>query len=220
MAESAIPAVPRTAAQRDRYERILKAGWSMLGSGGEEALQMKDLPYRADVSLSTLYRYFPSKDHLLLAIALDMYERALRQVAGEPPHGDSVRERVTNHLLRQFRAEQRSPKLTAALYRVLGLTTPIHTEVLERIQQLHLAIIRTVAESDGVLISDQQVRVLPIIQGSWGVATRRWLAGTASAADARFEIRMSCRLLDLPDEEIKEELAQAMQAVGSGQSAS
>lgn len=30
------------------------------------ALQMKDLAQRADVSLATLYRYFPAKDHVLL----------------------------------------------------------------------------------------------------------------------------------------------------------
>jgi hypothetical protein len=30
-------------------------------------------------------------------------------------------------------------------------------------------------------------------------ATRRWLAGVSSAAEARFEIRMGCYLLSAPD---------------------
>ena len=36
---------------------------------------MKELSQRADVSLATLYRYFPAKDHVLLAITLSRYER-------------------------------------------------------------------------------------------------------------------------------------------------
>ena len=38
----------------------------MLSAGGEDALQMKELSQRADVSVATLYRYFPAKDHVLL----------------------------------------------------------------------------------------------------------------------------------------------------------
>lgn len=59
--------------------------------GGEDMLQMKELAQRAGVSLATLYRYFPSKDHVLLAIALGRYENALRRVAGEPPRGRPCR---------------------------------------------------------------------------------------------------------------------------------
>jgi len=42
----------------------------MLAAGGEDALQMKDLSQRAGVSVASLYRYFPAKDHVLLAILL------------------------------------------------------------------------------------------------------------------------------------------------------
>src|SRR5215469_14352960 len=57
-------AVPTTAAQRARYERVLHAGTAILTAGGEDALQMKELAQRASVSLDTLYRYFPSKEHV------------------------------------------------------------------------------------------------------------------------------------------------------------
>ncbi len=57
----------------------------MLAAGGEDALQMKDLSQRAGVSLATLYRYFPAKDHVLLAILLSRYTTALAQVTAEIP---------------------------------------------------------------------------------------------------------------------------------------
>ena len=124
MRQAMTPATPSTPAQHDRYQRMLQTATAMLASGGEDALQMKELAERAVVSLATLYRYFPSKDHLLLAISHSRYENALRRVSGEPPRGATVQERVTGHLLREFRAEQRDQRLTAALTRVLTDTRP------------------------------------------------------------------------------------------------
>src|SRR6202035_1679649 len=115
-----IPATPSTRAQHDRYRRMLQAATAMLASGGEDALQMKELAERAVVWLATLYRYFPSKDHLLLAIVQSRDENALRRVTGEVPRGPGVQERLTSHLLREFRAEQRDQRLPAALPRVLS----------------------------------------------------------------------------------------------------
>ena len=41
------PAVPSTPAQHNRYARMLQVATAMLASGGEEALQMKELADRA-----------------------------------------------------------------------------------------------------------------------------------------------------------------------------
>jgi AcrR family transcriptional regulator len=207
----AVPATPSTPAQRDRYARILQAATAALEKGGADGLQMKDLPQLADVSLATLYRYFPSKEHLLLAIAFDRYERALRRVTEAPPHGGTVRERVTSYLLREFGAEQRNQQLTSALHHALTDTSRGHSAALERIAHLHEQILRIVAEADGPL-SDGQQRVLPLVRGVFGEATRRWMTGMSSAADARFQIRTGCRLLDLPEDVISEDTAKSTPA--------
>src|SRR5215469_7635141 len=110
-----VPAIPSTAAQHGRYERILQAAMAMLALGGEDMLQMKELAQRAEVSLATLYRYFPAKEHVVLAIAVRRYEDALALVAERPPGGATVQERVTSYLLREFRAVQRDQKLTASI---------------------------------------------------------------------------------------------------------
>jgi AcrR family transcriptional regulator len=191
------PATPSTPAQHGRYERVLQAATAMLALGGEETLQMKDLAQRAEVSLATLYRYFPSKDHVLLAISSSRYENALQRVAGEPPHGATVQERVTNHLLREFRAEQRDQQLTATLTRVLTDTRPDYRPVIYQLLQLHIKILQQVAVG-GSPISGEQHRRLAIVNDVFGAATRRWLAGVSSAAEARFEIRMGCHLLNVP----------------------
>jgi TetR/AcrR family transcriptional regulator, cholesterol catabolism regulator len=202
------PAVPSTPAQHDRRHRILETATVMLSGGGEDALQMKELSQRADVSLATLYRYFPAKDHVLLAITLSRYEGALARVQAELPRGGTVRERVTGHLLREFRAEQREPRLTAALSRAVSETGRSYSATIERIERLHLRVIRHVASAGGPL-SARHGAVLPVVADVFTAATRRWLAGVSSPAAARFEIRLGCRLLDLPDESLDEEIALA-----------
>ncbi|HTR93995.1 MAG TPA: TetR family transcriptional regulator [Trebonia sp.] len=188
------PATPSTRAQHDRYQRMLQMAAAMLASGGEDALQMKELAERAAVSLATLYRYFPSKDHLLLAISRGRYETALRRVAGEQPRGDTVQERVTAHLLREFRAEQRDQRLTAALVRVVTDTRPEYQQVIEEIHQIHMRVLEHVATAGGPVDAELRRRLL-IVLDVLGAATGRWLAGVSSAAEARFEIRVGCYLL-------------------------
>src|SRR5881397_2888222 len=61
--EEALP----TEAQRARRRRILRAAADLATEGGFDAVQMREVAERADVALGTLYRYFPSKIHLLVA---------------------------------------------------------------------------------------------------------------------------------------------------------
>src|SRR3712207_8370837 len=56
-----------SAAQRDRRRRILDATIALASKGGFEAVQMRAVAEKADVALGTLYRYFPSKIHLLVS---------------------------------------------------------------------------------------------------------------------------------------------------------
>jgi AcrR family transcriptional regulator len=169
----------------------------MLAAGGEEALQMKELAQRAGVSLATVYRYFPSKDHVLLAISISRYEDALRRVSAEPPRGDTLQERITSHLLREFRAVQRDQVLTGALSKVLT-ERPEYSQVLARIDQLHMQMLEHVATAGGPVSAELRQR-LRIVFDIAAEASRRWFAGVSSAAEARFAIRTGCYLLSTLD---------------------
>ncbi len=54
-------------AQKERRKRILDATLTLASKGGYEAVQMRAVAERADVAVGTLYRYFPSKVHLLVS---------------------------------------------------------------------------------------------------------------------------------------------------------
>ena len=110
---------------------------------GQEAVQMKDLAQRAGVSLATLYRYFPSKEYLLLAVALARYQARLAHGVRGGAAGDTVRERVAAHLRREFRAQQRNQRLTAALAAAMTGGGRSYSSIIEAVEHTHWQVIGT-----------------------------------------------------------------------------
>ena len=64
-----------SAAQRERRKRILDATLALASKGGYDAVQMRTVATQANVALGTLYRYFPSKIHLLVSALARELER-------------------------------------------------------------------------------------------------------------------------------------------------
>jgi len=209
------PATPVTPAQQERYDRVVAAAAEVLSAGGVDAVQMKDLAQRAGVSLATLYRYFPSKEYVLLAVCLARFQEAARRVFAEVPPGDTIRDRVTSHLMREFGAQQREQRLTAALTQALTGTARSYSEMIEAVEHLHFQILRHVAAGGGQL-TEQQQKLLSVVIDIFSAASRRWLAGIYSAAEARYQIEVGCELLELPDDVVDAELERAAPDVAIG----
>jgi TetR/AcrR family transcriptional regulator, cholesterol catabolism regulator len=204
----AVEAVEAVATQEAPYDRVVTAACDVLCAGGDEAVQMKDLAQRAGVSLSTLYRYFPSRDYVLLAVSLARYQDLARKVFAEAPQGGSVRDRVAGYLMREFRARKQNQRLTAALTPVMTETRRSYSAMIETIEHLHWQIVRHVAAAGGSL-SEQQEKLLLIVIDIFSAATRHWLAGRFSDSDVKVQIEIGCQLLELPDDVVDRELARA-----------
>ena len=106
-----------SAAQRDRRKRILDATIALASQGGFDAVQMRAVAEQADVALGTLYRYFPSKIHLLVSALGREFERAEAATRDKPIPGDTAHERVMFLLNRTTKGLQGDPHLTEALTR-------------------------------------------------------------------------------------------------------
>jgi AcrR family transcriptional regulator len=61
--------------------RVLAAAWGLLHAGGYAALNVDEVAERAAVAKTTLYRRWPTKDHLAIAVAA--------QILGEVPIPDT-----------------------------------------------------------------------------------------------------------------------------------
>src|SRR3954466_180656 len=104
-----------SAAQRDRRKRILDATIALATKGGYDAVQMRTVAERAEVALGTLYRYFPSKIHLLVsALALE-FEGVQEKMDRKPIPGETAYDRTLFVLGRVTRLMQREPLLTEAM---------------------------------------------------------------------------------------------------------
>src|SRR5215469_11908746 len=96
-----------SAAQRERRKRIIDATLALASKGGYEAVQMRAVAERADVALGTLYRYFPSKIHLLVTGLAREFERAQDRLDRSSLPGEDAYERVLYVLNRVTRSMQR-----------------------------------------------------------------------------------------------------------------
>jgi AcrR family transcriptional regulator len=170
----------------------------MLAQEGEQGLQMKQLAQRADVALATLYRYFPSKDHVLGAIALERWKRASQRIEALHFDGDTPGERAGEMMVQEFRRVQRDPEIAAALERVANAPDRSTSEYMEGIRSIALQFIQAAIEQGGASITAEQLQMLPIFMAASGGAINHWLAGVLSADQARAQIRASARLFDLP----------------------
>jgi AcrR family transcriptional regulator len=76
--------------ERQRRRHIIGVTLAIARRGGYEAVQMRAVAERAEVALATLYRYFPSKSNLLVAVLesqLDRVERRVGQWRPAPQNG-------------------------------------------------------------------------------------------------------------------------------------
>jgi len=105
-----------SAAQRERRKRILDATLALASKGGYDAVQMRTVAERADVALGTLYRYFPSKIHLLVSALVLEFERTQEKLDRKPIPGDTPYDRMLYVLSRVTRTMQREPLLTEAMH--------------------------------------------------------------------------------------------------------
>ncbi len=104
-----------TESQRDRRLRVIRAALDLAARGGYEAVQMRDVSTEAEVALGTIYRYFSSKDHLLVAAMLEWMVDLERTLTTRPPVGKSACDRVLDVLHRALRSVERDPALAAAV---------------------------------------------------------------------------------------------------------
>ncbi|MET8721651.1 TetR family transcriptional regulator [Streptomyces misionensis] len=188
---------PLTARQQARRRRILQASAQLAGRGGFDAVQMREVAESSQVALGTLYRYFPSKVHLLVATMQDQLERMHGALRRRPPAGEAPAERVARTLMRAFRALQREPQLADAMVRALTFADRSVSPEVDQVSRRTTAIILDAMGLEDP--TDEQLSVVRVIEHTWHSALITWLSGRASIAQVRIDIETVCRLIDLPD---------------------
>ncbi|MEU8955526.1 TetR family transcriptional regulator [Streptomyces sp. NPDC048518] len=196
-AKAANPAAPAlTERQEARRRRILHASAQLASRGGFDAVQMREVAEAAGVALGTLYRYFPSKVHLLVATMQDQLQHMHTTIRKRPPAGETPAERVAETLMRAFRALQREPHLADAMVRALTFADRSVSPEVDTVSRLTTAII---LDAMGLTETPtaQQLSAVRVIEHTWHSALITWLSGRASIAQVKIDIETVCRLIDL-----------------------
>ena len=177
---SELPDLALTQSQLARRERISTATLELASEGGFDAVQMRAVAARADVALGTLYRYFPSKEYLLVSVMASQIAALSERLVVRPPEGTDPVERVVDVLSRANRALQHQPDVTVAMIRAL---VSGNEELAPVVSANRYAMRRIISNALGPDASADEAQVLAIdlLNDVWLAALVSWISGAQPA---------------------------------------
>jgi AcrR family transcriptional regulator len=182
-----------SAAQRERRKRILEATLQLASKGGYDAVQMRTVAERAEVALGTLYRYFPSKIHLLVSALAMQFEEILDKMDRRPIPGETAHERTQVVLGRVTKMMQREPLLTEAMTRAFMFADPSASAEVNTVARLMEELFAR-AMTDGEPTPDDLAKAR-VIGDVWLSNLVAWVTRRASANDVADHLELASRLL-------------------------
>ena len=183
-----------TERQEARRRRILHTAAQLACRGGFDAVQMREVAENSGVALGTLYRYFPSKVHLLVATMQDQLQLTQAQQRKHPPTGATPAARVTDTLMGTFRGLQREPQLAEAMVRALTFADRSVSAEVDQVSRLTAVLITEAMGLEHPPTRDQ-LAAIRVIEHTWHSALVTWLSGRASIAQVRIDLETACKLL-------------------------
>jgi AcrR family transcriptional regulator len=192
-----------TQSQAARRDRIVAATVELAAEGGFDAVQMREVAARADVALGTLYRYFPSKEYLLLWVMQGQVDALAERLARRPPEGTDPVARVVEVLDRANRALQRQPDVTVAMIRALvsggGDLAPVvsaNREGMRRIisDALGAPPAGPISGAPSSAGSDQDLAI-DLLNDVWLAALVAWISGGLPAESVLIKLEAAARAL-------------------------
>lgn len=192
-----------TEAQLARRARMLAAAAELALAGGWDAVQMREVATRSGVALGTLYRYFPSKEHLLVSVMLDDVEQLAERLAVRPPEGGDPVERVVDVLRRANRALQKQPQVTVAMIRAMVAGNTDVAPVVSANREVMRRIISDALGVDGAMHRPAEEGVEPhrdvlaidLLSDIWLAALVSWISGVEPASSVVRKLEDATRML-------------------------
>ncbi|SDY28439.1 DNA-binding transcriptional regulator, AcrR family [Amycolatopsis xylanica] len=182
-----------SAAQRDRRRRIIDATLALAAKGGYDAVQMRAVAEKADVALGTLYRYFPSKIHLLVSGLAREFERAQEKIERSAIPGETPSERLIFVLGRNTRLMQRDPHLTEAMVRAFMFADTTAAAEVEQVGRLMENMFAKAMGIDEPTEADRDI--FHLIADVWMANLVAWVTRRATASDVANRLELSVHLL-------------------------
>lgn len=179
--------------QAERRRRVLDATLALADKGGFEAVQMRDVAAEAGVALGTVYRYFSSKERLLLEANVGQVEALGVSLQARPPTGETGADRVVDVLRRACHVQVKRPEATAAMVRALGSAHPDEADAVRRVGEAMTAIITT-AMHEGEP-SERDRAVARVLSQVWLSSLIGWVGGVDGPSVVADDLERATRML-------------------------
>lgn len=192
IAEARQPAEPTSDEQKDRYRRILKAASKLGAVHGLERMQMADVAKEASVAIATLYRYFPSKTDLFVAVLHGQVNTLSASAVKEP---DSVGHAgaVADVLIAAGRRLLERPQLATAMLQANNAAQlQGGREYTEANAAFHRVLLDALGVDEPV---DEDLRMVRIIEQTWYGVLISVLNKVITIEQAEEDVRLAARLL-------------------------
>ncbi len=188
-----------TEAQAARDDRLVRAAIELAGQGGYDAVQMREVARHAGVALATLYRYYPSKNQLLLAAVRSEMAELRKDVDRRRPRGASPEVRAGEVFARAFQAMRNDPGFAHAALSVRQVPVPFGAHATREPATGHdttfVDIAAAAAWGAEHRVTAAQYLRLHMVESLWIGCTVDWLNGRLSADAADKRIRLAARKL-------------------------
>lgn len=183
-------------AQLERRSRILDAAVELASEGGYDAVQMREIAERAHVALGTLYRYFPSKNHLLVSVLDREFDLVEQYSANLPVPGDTPHERMMFVFERTATALDDDPRRTEALTRAFIFADQSVEHLIDQVGTKLVNLIgRTMSGDPKHVPTTEEAEIVRVIADVWLASLIAWATGRQTSADVLRSMDTAIRLL-------------------------
>jgi TetR/AcrR family transcriptional regulator, cholesterol catabolism regulator len=182
-----------TKSQAARRERVIRAALELAAEGGYDAVQMRDVASRGEVALGTIYRYFPSKDALLLSVMVQWLGDLEQRVTRHPPTGATTVDRIMDVLGRAVRSMDREPRLTRAVIAAMTAGDPASVDAIGDVTQAMARIMEAAFPDD--VDPALEATAAKVLGHVWWSATISWANGMGDGDWVVAELRQASELI-------------------------
>jgi AcrR family transcriptional regulator len=199
------PAVARLAAsQLRRMRRIVDAAVELAEEGGFDAVRLRDVAEASDVALGTLYKYFRSKEDILLFALTEEVEKLEVGMTSRPIQGGKPVERLASFFRRATGALVRKPHFARAVVRSVASGDPDHTAKVAafhlRMTRLILSALQGRAPDPKVPVtanagSDSDRQLAFVLQQVWFASLVGWAGGLHPARSVAEQVQTAASLM-------------------------
>ena len=178
--------------QEARRRRAMEAAVTLAARGGFAAVQMRDVAGEAGIALGTLYRYFPSKEHLHVSILAEWVTSFEELEQSDPSPGDTPAERVIETFRRAMQLHV-DPDVVGALVKALASADP---GIADLTREVNGAMTRTLTRAiHAGAPTARDLAAARALQQVWLSALLGWIGGVEAEAKVMDDLEAATRLL-------------------------